>query len=264
MNDILNKIVESRIRDVKSKTSSIAELKALYRDRQDFRPFHKKLRDKIRQDHVAIIAECKRGSPSKGLFAPDLDPAKVVIEYETGGASCLSVLAESHYFFGSMDDILAARKACSLPILQKDFVATEYQIYEAAIHADAILLIARCLEASQLKDLHDLATALKLDVLVEVFDEKDVEAIEPFHFPLIGINNRNLKTMTVSFDHSHKLFSCFDAEQTVVAASGVKSRQDIERFRTTGFHCFLVGESLSTASDRTGFLRHLITGENPC
>ena len=264
MNDILKKIVESRIGDVKSKTSSIAELKALYLDRQDFRPFHKSLREKIRQDHVAIIAECKRGSPAKGLFAPDIDTSKVAAEYEAGGASCLSVLTEPHYFFGSMDDLLTARKSCSLPILQKDFVVSEYQVYEAAVHADAILLIARCLDASQLKDLHDLATALNLDVLVEIFDEKDIEVIEPFHFPLIGINNRNLKTMTVSFDYSHKLFSCFDAEQTVVAASGVKSRQDIESFMKTGFHCFLVGESLSRASDRVGFLRNLVTGEKSC
>ena len=264
MNDILNKIVESRIRDVESKTTPIAELKACYKDRQDFRPFRDSLRGEIRQDHVAIIAECKRGSPSKGLFAPDLDPGKVAKEYQDGMASCLSVLTEPHYFFGSVDDLIIVRKSCTLPILQKDFIVTEYQVYEAAIHADAILLIARCLEASQLKDLHDLATALKLDVLVEVFDEKDVETIEPFHFPLVGINNRNLKTMTVSFDHSHNLFSCFDAEQTVVAASGVKSRQDIERFMKTGFHCFLVGESLSTASGRVGFLRNLVTGENSC
>ena len=264
MNDILNKIVMSRFRDVNLKTSPVAELKARYKDRQDFRSFHASLREKIRQDHVAIIAECKRGSPSRGLFAPDLDPGVVAKEYETGMASCLSVLTEPYYFFGSIDDLLAARKSCTLPILQKDFIVTEYQIYEAAIHADAILLIARCLEASQLKDLHDLATALKLDVLVEVFDENDVELIEPFHFPLVGINNRNLKTMDVSFEHSHKLFSCFDAEQTVVAASGVKSRQDVERFMKTGFRCFLIGESLSTASDRVGFLRHLITGESPC
>lgn len=265
MSNILHKIVEARLRDVETKTIPLTELKARYRDRSDFRQFRTALLKKtLLSNDVAIIAEIKRGSPAKGLFAPDLEPNQVVGEYEIGGAACVSLLTEPNFFYGSMNDLVDARKLCSLPILQKDFIVTEYQVYEAAVHADAVLLIARCLEASRLKDLHDLATGLKLDILVEVFDEEDIAKIEPFHFPLVGINHRNLKTMDVSLDRSVDLFSHFGADQTVVAASGIASRQNIERFLASGIRCFLVGESLSRASDRIGFLKELTDGRKSC
>lgn len=264
MNNILDTIVESRLRDVETKMISLAELKARYNDRSNFRPFRFALHEQTAKGRAAIIAEIKRGSPAKGLFAPDLDPSKVANEYENGEAACLSVLTEPNFFYGCLDDLVAARKSCSLPILQKDFIVTEYQVYEAAVHTDAVLLIARCLESPRLKDLHDLATELKLDVLVEVFDEKDIEKIEPFHFPLVGINHRNLKTMDVSLERSHDLFSYFEEDQTIVAASGITSRQDIDRFMETGIRCFLVGESLSRASHRGEFLQELVSGRKIC
>lgn len=263
MNNLLNEIVESRIQDIKSDAVALNELKARYRDRQDFRPFRESLIERARiSGHAAVIAEIKRGSPSKGLFAPELDPIRAAKDYEQGGATCLSVLTEPRYFYGSLNDLVSARKHGRLPVLRKDFIVTEYQIYESALYADAVLLIVRCLEQSQLKDFYDLATSLKLDVLVEIFDEEDIEKIEPFHFPLIGVNHRNLKTMDVSLYRSFDLFRRFDKNQSVVAASGIRSRHDIDRFMTAGIRCFLVGESLSRAANRIDFLKSLVEGED--
>jgi indole-3-glycerol phosphate synthase len=263
MTDILNEIVARRRKDVESKTVALSELKAKHRDRTDFRPFLQSLQKNIkRPGRAAIIAEIKRGSPAKGLFAPDLDPVESTKCYETGGAACLSVLAEPHYFFGSFDDLMAARNACSLPVLQKDFIATEYQVYENAVYADCMLLIVRYLEPQQVSDLHGLATELGLDVLVEVFDEEDIDKIEPFHFPLIGINHRNLRTMSIDLERSKQLFSRFTSDQMVVAASGIKTRDDIETLMQLGIRAFLVGESLSTHPNRTDFLRELVQGRN--
>ena len=262
MTDILTQIIERRLADLLSPGIPVSELKARYRDRSDFRPFRQALRDRADGKQAdgkqaAIIAEIKRGSPAKGLFAPLLDPVATAQEYELGGATCLSVLTESRHFFGSLDDLIAARESCTLPVLQKDFIVTEYQVYEAALHADAVLLIARCLEPSQLADLHGLATGRKLDVLVEVFDEEDVDKIEPFLFPLIGVNHRNLRTMSIDLERSRRLISRFGPGQTIVAASGIRSRDDIETSMRAGIRWFLIGESLSTHPDRVGFLREL-------
>ncbi len=261
MNDILKKIVKDRLADVQSSKISKHELLARIADRQDYRSFCTALRKKTTHNTAAIIAEIKRGSPAKGLFCPELDPAVFAKDYETGGAACLSVLTEPRYFFGAMNDLITARANCSLPVLQKDFIVSEQQIFKAAIHADAILLIARCLEQSQLADFHPLATEHRLDVLVEVFDERDVEKIEPFHFPLIGINHRNLSTMQIDLDRSVKLLSHFSEEQTIVAASGIRSRNDIDQLMTLGIHSFLIGESLSINSNRIDFLHKLVHGE---
>ena len=259
--DILNQIVTRRLDDIASKTVTIAELKSQHRDRSDFRPFHQSLkRNMVCPGMAAIIAEIKRGSPAKGLFATDLDPAECAASYQTGGAACLSVLTEPHWFFGTMSDLVAARNACELPVLQKDFIVTEYQVWEAAVYADCVLLIARCLERQQLADLHGLASELGLDVLVEVFDEEDIEKIEPFHFPLIGINHRNLRTMGIDLERSRRLVSRFAPDQTIVAASGIKTRDDIETFMQVGICAFLVGESLSTHTNRSKHLRELVEG----
>ncbi len=256
MSDILTKIIEHRRVDVDSRAIPAPELKAKYRDRSDYRPFRESLYKKIGEENsAAIIAEIKRGSPAKGLFSPFLDPVSTAKEYELGGAACLSVLTEPRYFFGSLDDLIAARNSCTMPTLQKDFIVTEYQIYEAALHADAVLLIARCLESSQLVDLHGLATELKLDVLVEVFD-----MIEPFHFPLIGVNHRNLRTMSIDLERSRRLISRFGPDQTIVAASGIRTRHDIETLMQEGIRSFLIGESLSTHPNRIDFLRELVEG----
>ena len=262
MSDILNEIVARRRTDVEAKTVSIAEWQAKHRDRTDFRPFRWSLQQKMKHSGTAaIIAEIKRGSPAKGLFASDLDPSKAAEDYNHR-AACLSVLTEPHYFFGSFDDLIAARNSCGLPALQKDFIVTEYQVWECAVHADAMLLIARCLEQSQLEDLYGLAVELGLDVLVEVHDEEDIDKIEPFHFPLIGINHRNLRTMSIDLERSLRFAARFASDQTVVAASGIKTRKDIENLMQAGIGAFLIGESLSTYRNRDDFLHELVEGGN--
>jgi indole-3-glycerol phosphate synthase len=261
MTDILTEIVARRRKDIEARFDPLAELKAQYADRTDYRPFLKSLQQKMAHPGTAaIIAEIKRGSPAKGLFAPYLDPVESAGLYEFGGATCLSVLTEPHWFFGSLDDLITARKSCSLPVLQKDFIVTEYQVWECAAYADCMLLIARCLEQQQLSELHSLATDLGLDVLVEVFDEEDIDKIEQFHFPLIGINHRNLRTMTIDLERSRRLVSRFASSQTIVAASGVRTRNDIENLMQAGISAFLVGESLSTHPNPGGFLDGLVKG----
>jgi indole-3-glycerol phosphate synthase len=258
--NILDEIIVSRRKDYETKTISETELRNRYRERNDFRSFRAALQHKIQisPDTAAVIAEIKRGSPSKGLFAPDLNPIICATEYETGGAACLSVLTEPHYFFGSLEDLISARKSCKLPVLRKDFIVSEYQVYETALYADCMLLIVRCLEAEQLKNLHDLATSLQIDVLVEVSDEEDIRKIEPFHFPLIGINNRNLATMNVDTKSAGNFARYFSPDQIIVAASGISSRADIETTMKTGIRSFLIGESLSKSHNRIETLRQFV------
>lgn len=258
----LKKIIDSRRKDYESKVISETEFRIRYRERINFRSFHAALQNKVQlsPNTAAVIAEIKRGSPSKGLFAPDLDPVICATEYEKGGAACLSVLTEPHYFSGSLDDLIMARESCQLPVLRKDFIISEYQVYETALYADCMLLIARCLDAPQLKDLYDLAAELRIDVLVEVFDEEDIRKIEPFHFPLIGINNRNLATMNVDTESSRNFVRYFTSDQTIVAASGIASRADIETTMKSGIRSFLIGESLSKSSDRAETLHQFVTG----
>ena len=261
MSDILKQII-TRCRDaVHEQRVTLNECKAKAKDRQDVRPFLESLRNAVKShDRTVIIAEIKRGSPAKGLFAPSLSPAVFAAEYEAGGATCLSVLTEPDFFHGSLRDLVEARNHCSLPILQKDFIVDTLQIYQAATCADAILLIARCLEHSQLEEYHALATKLGLDVLVEVFDESDMEKIERYHFPLIGINHRNLATMSVDLERSCNLASRFDFDQMLVAASGIKNSDDIETLTMCGMQAFLIGESLSRSDNRVEFLRQLVGG----
>ncbi|MDR1492720.1 MAG: indole-3-glycerol phosphate synthase TrpC [Planctomycetaceae bacterium] len=258
MNNILEQIIDSRRKDYESPQISESELRERYLARTDFRSFRASLQRKAAAPGTAaIIAEIKRGSPSKGLFAPDLDPIACAKDYETGGAACLSVLTEPNYFFGRLDDLIDARKNCRLPVLRKDFIVSEYQTLETALYADCILLLARSLDAEELKRLHDLASELRLDVLVEVFDEADIEKIAPFHFPLIGINRRNLATMNLNRTNTPRFAGCFSSDQTVVVASGIDSRADIEQVMQTGIASFLIGESLSKSANRVEFLRRL-------
>ncbi|MCL2745274.1 MAG: indole-3-glycerol phosphate synthase TrpC [Planctomycetaceae bacterium] len=263
MSDVLQKIIERRIQTVKAMPVSIQELQTLFNEREDFRPFHNALKNKITDSSVdgktaAIIAEIKRGSPARGLFAPDLDVSQTANDYEIGGAACISVLTEEHFFFGSLDNLKIARDACSLPVLEKDFIVSEKQIYEAAVYADAILLIARCLERNQISDYHQLASELNLDALVEIFDEYDVEKIAPFSFPLIGINNRNLSEMSIDLENTNRLINSLGKNQTVVAASGIHSRSDIDRLMLTGVRTFLIGEALSVSADRIQLLKQFV------
>ncbi|MDR3109716.1 MAG: indole-3-glycerol phosphate synthase TrpC [Planctomycetaceae bacterium] len=259
---VLEEIVASRKADYHYKNDYPSdEYLSLYKARPAVRPFIGSLKDSISRNRPAIIAEVKRGSPAKGKFAMDIDPADVAKDYQQGGAACMSVLTEPKFFYGDLCDLRNARDACLLPVLQKDFIVKEFQIFEAALYADAILLIARYLEKPQIKQYYDIATELNLDVLVEVFDESDIEKISAYDFPLVGINNRNLATMGVDFENAKRFASWFKPEQIVVAASGISSRKDIERFWDVGIKTFLVGESLSTANNRVELLREFVNGD---
>ncbi|MDR2345936.1 MAG: indole-3-glycerol phosphate synthase TrpC [Planctomycetaceae bacterium] len=263
MTDILSEIVRCRRLDYQNMSCSFSDMLVKISTRTDFRSFRASLKSGVSAESaVSIIAEIKRGSPSKGIFAAELDPVSCAIDYQSGGAAALSVLTEKRYFGGSIDDLIIARKSCNLPVLRKDFIVTEYQVYETALYADCMLLIARTLDAKTLKAFHDLATELKIDVLVEIFDEYDIEKISPFDFPLIGINHRNLSTMQVDISNSCNFTKCFKREQTLVATSGINSREDIDSVMSNcGIKSFLVGESLSRNENRVQFLRSLVYGE---
>jgi len=211
-------------------------------------------------DRTRIIAEIKRASPSKGVIRPDLDVAAFASMYEQGGAAAISVLTEEKWFKGSVDDLAAARNACDLPVLRKDFMVSAYQIYESAvINADAILLIARILGKNQLKDYLDLCAMLGLDVLVEIHSEEDLAKTAGTGARLIGINNRNLKSFDVDMEVSSRLASRLALDQIPVAASGISSRKDIMAYRNAGIFCFLIGESIVRADDPEQFIKELLS-----
>jgi len=252
---------------VKHKKEEIAEAKKLITESQlrkdaftsiKRRPFIEKL-EKPGPSGVNIIAEIKRASPSKGDICPDLNPAAYAQEYEKGGAAAISVLTDQSYFKGSSDDLKKARESSTLPVLRKDFLISSYQIYESsAMGADAVLLIARILSQEQLHDYLELCNELKLDALVEIHSEKDLEAATQAKARLIGINNRNLSSFETNIDTAIKLVSLLEPYQIAVAASGIKNRGDIIKNQQAGIWNFLIGESLVRAENRQAFLRSLM------
>jgi indole-3-glycerol phosphate synthase len=209
----------------------------------------------------AIIAEIKKASPSRGLLQPNFHPAFIAHAYEQGGAACLSVLTDKHYFQGSLHDLEAARAAVSLPVLRKDFTIDRVQVFEAAAHgADAILLIAALLETSELQRLRELAATLGLDALVEVHDQDELSKAMDSGAEMIGVNNRNLDTLEVSLDTSLRLSYLLPSNAIRVSESGIYTRADIDLLRGAGFHAFLVGESLMRSGDPLHLLQSLAGG----
>ncbi len=212
-----------------------------------------------------IIAEIKRASPSKGILRSNLDPAHYAQSYESGGAACLSVLTDRKFFQGNPEDLQAARSATQLPVLRKDFLIADCQIYESRLlGADAVLLIARILKPDMLKRLLEITHELGMDALVEVHSESDMASAVDSGARLIGINNRNLQTFDTDIDTSVRMAALLTSEHIPVAASGVQNRDDIERIQQqSGIFNFLIGESLVKASDPAGFLKTLITRSIP-
>lgn len=207
---------------------------------------------------VHIIAEIKRASPSKGVIREPLDPAAFAAAYEAGGASAVSVLTEDHFFKGSVHDLVAARRAVSLPVLRKDFIVSTYQIYESAlIGADAVLLIVRMLSKPQLADYLSLCEELGLDALVEVHSQADIHRITDLPARLVGINNRNLQTFDMDPKNAVKLTAALGPGRIPVAASAIRGREDIEFNLHFGIRHFLVGESIVRSDDPAGFIRGL-------
>ena len=203
--------------------------------------FKKSLQNKAE----AIIAEIKKASPSAGIISDNFDPVLKSKEYESFGASALSILTEEDYFLGNIEHLKDVKAITSLPILRKDFIVDEYQIYESKlIGADCILLIASILNDEELKNFSEIAERLKLDYIIEVHDEEELQRVQHFSNAIIGVNNRNLKTFDVDINNSVELKKIFDGQNTFIAESGIKSKKDIEYLKQHNINVFLIGESL--------------------
>jgi len=229
-----------------------AALEALAQDAAPPRGFHRALVDRAAQGRPALICEIKKASPSKGLIRKDFDPPSLARAYRAGGASCLSVLTDERYFQGRDEDLMAARAAVDLPVLRKDFMVDPYQILESrALGADCVLLILAALADSQAAELEAAAQALAMDVLIEVHDEIELDRALRLASPLVGINNRNLKTLEVDLATCEALAPRVPAEHLVVAESGLHTPDDLARMGRAGAKAFLIGESLMRQADVT-------------
>ncbi len=250
--DILKRILQRKTEEIfeRSKNLPMDELTRQLQAAPSVRPFVKAIKARIDQGRSAVIAEIKQASPSKGVLRVDFNPAKIADSYEQGGAACLSVLTDRDFFQGNDDDLRQARAACQLPVLRKDFIIDQYQIYEArSIGADCILLIVAALEDAQLVELAELAAQLDMDVLIEIHDQEELERALPLNMPLIGINNRNLRTFEVRLSTTLGLLPSIPADRIVVTESGILAREDILLMREHNVNAFLVGEVFMRASD---------------
>jgi indole-3-glycerol phosphate synthase len=214
-----------------------------------------------RAERPALIAECKKASPSKGLLRPEYDPAQLARTYAENGAAALSVLTDEKFFQGSLSDLSVAREASGLPALRKDFIVDGYQVYEArAAGADAVLLIVAALQLDQLRELYALINELGMTALVEVHDEAEVETALQIAPKLMGVNNRNLHDFSVDLQTTARLRKCIPAETVLVAESGIHTADDVSRVRDMGVDAILVGEALVTASDVGAKVWELVAG----
>ncbi len=213
----------------------------------------------LQRDGINIIAEVKRRSPSKGVIRENFDPLAIARNYTANGAAALSVLTEEDFFAGSLEYLRAIRQETRLPLLRKDFIFDEYQIYEAChVGANAILLIAAMLDGKQFNDLLQAAYGLGLDVLVEVHDRAELDLVMQFDVRLLGINNRNLRTFVTTLDTSLELAQDLPQSITLVSESGIRTRADIDRLRAAGFHAFLIGEEFMRSDDEGRALASLL------
>ena len=250
MSDILEKIVAVKQQEVAAarRKKSFESVRADAESRVLTRDFVGALRAKVAAGLPAVIAEVKKASPSKGVIRENFIPADIAQSYAEHGAACLSVLTDVQFFQGAVDYLKQARASCQLPVLRKDFMVDAYQIYESrAIGADAILLIAACLDDAQMRDMEAVALSLDMAVLVEVHDEAELDRALRLRTPLLGINNRNLKTFDVSLDTTLALRQKVPADRLLVTESGIHQREDVLRMGAAGVHAFLVGEAFMRA-----------------
>lgn len=252
MADILQRILARKHEEVAARRQQLplARLIEHCTDLPEPRGFTAALRARLDQDLPAVIAEIKKASPSKGVIREHFVPAEIACSYAGAGAACLSVLTDADFFQGSDAYLMEAREACALPVLRKDFVVDEYQIYEArALGADCILLIVAALNDAQLLSYTQLARMLQMDVLLEVHDGEELRRALQADSPLIGVNNRDLRSFAVSLDTTLRLHADIPDDRLLVTESGILSREDVVRMRASGVNAFLVGEAMMRAED---------------
>ena len=252
MSDVLNKIVAVKRQELAAalERKSLAVMRADAESRVLTRDFEAALRGKLAAGKSAVIAEIKKASPSRGVLREDFVPADIAQTYSENGAACLSVLTDSQFFQGSVDYLKQARASCQLPVLRKDFMVDPYQIYESrAMGADAVLLIAACLDDARMQEMEAIARSLFMAVLVEVHDHAEMERALLLKTPLIGVNNRDLRTFETSLETTLALVEEMPGDRLLVTESGIRTREDVLRMRDAGVNAFLVGEAFMRAED---------------
>ncbi len=258
--DVLKKIIARKFEEIneRKETASLEHLKALAAKAEAPRGFKQALLNNIAKGNAAVIAEVKKASPSKGVIRENFIPSEIAQSYEANGAACLSVLTDRDFFQGHEDYLKAARKACKLPILRKDFMVDEYQIYEArAMQADCVLLIVSALDDATLLSLYDVAKSLNMDVLVEVHDEEELHRAAAINADLIGVNNRNLRTFETDLNTTYALQKLAPKDCLFVTESGIHTKATVDEMRKSDIHAFLVGEAFMRADDPGASLAEL-------
>ena len=266
MSDILQRIVEVKREEIAAARPkrSMADLQELARGQSAPRGFAVAMRAKVARGDAAVIAEIKKASPSKGVLREQFDPGAIAVSYAAHGAACLSVLTDVQFFQGHEDYLRAARAVCALPVIRKDFIIDPYQVVEArAMGADCVLLIAACLADSQMAELEHAAFEQGLDVLVEVHDGAELQRALRLKTPLLGINNRNLRTFEVTLDTTLGMMADVPSDRVLVTESGILAQSDVAKMRAAGVHAFLVGEAFMRAPDPGVALEALFGAPQP-
>ena len=261
MSNILKKICEDKYKQIEllKDKCSLSTLKKLISDKIEKRNFKNAVIESAVKKNNFIIGEIKKASPSAGQIIKDYDPLDIAKTYENAGIGTISILTESNYFGGEIDHLSLIKKNTKIPILRKDFIIDEYQIYESKVYqADIILLIVSILSDNELRRYLDIAKELKLDVIIETHDEEEIKRAMKLNYPIIGINNRNLKNLKTDVKNSTNLFTSITNDFTVIAESGIKSLSDIQMYNELGIFNFLIGESILKSKDYTTFIKKLL------